>query len=708
MTPAGKNEITAGANKLLRGENMIGRVLRLVGVAAGPLLILMGCGGGGGGGRDDDGPNPPTGGFPLTITVAQNPITASVQQVDLPTTVPVTANVTGTTSVTTIFVVIVDAAGTFSGPANVTQTGPTTYRADLPLADQLTFGPHSGTLQISVCGDAQCANVLGRTNAPYTITIAENPVITGTWSHASVALAGVKDDEVTTWPVVLNTPTFQYIPYARFSDTANVVRIAGASQTVLAPWGTKDLSLTVSPDAAPGNYSGNLEMRYCRDQACTKMYRGVTLLPYTARVYAKTNTKPLAALAGASDWETVQGSSAHTGYLPVTLNPANFSPRWLWRSPDQTNIPEVLEPVTSAGKVFTIAAPSPTNRLTPILFALDEATGDVAWQQPIPDPDTGPTSFGLGPLIPPAIAGDNVYVARTVKTTSPQEGQFASFSVADGTATFEPQNFPERPAEFGDYFFDFVSAITFFRPTYMTPRDGSMLLIVDNNGTKAFAALDQATGAGTLEWESCALEPEIFNLSGSIAVDDNGTSYVATPSGLLMPDTCELIASPVSVGNGMGPAVVPGTSDVIAVGPGNVVNFDTDAQQVKWSAPKTGSDVFAGSPAIAGTTVYVQNSGANNQRPRLEARRETDGAVLWTWQAPWSDDSSFFGNAVATQNLVFVSTRQRVYAIDTTTHEAVWVYPYAGKLAISANGVLYVRRGIGPTIGNALAAINLQ
>jgi outer membrane protein assembly factor BamB len=679
---------------------MIGRLLRLASVAAGALLILSGCGGGGGAG-DDNGPGPgPTGGFPLTVTVAQ-PITASAMQIELPAIVPVTASVQGTTSATTIFVVIVDAAGTFTGVPSVSQNGPMQYRAELLLADSLTIGPHSGSLQISLCSDAQCANVLGRTTASYTVTITENPVLTGTWSHASVALAAVKDDEQVFWPVVLDTPLTRFFPYARFADPGNVVHIGNTSQTVLAGWGTKTIALTVSPDVAPGSYSGNLEMVYCRDEACNKMYRGVTRLPYTVQVHALTNAKPLAALPGAPDWHTVQGSAAHTGYVPVTLNPANFSPRWLWRSPDPENIPEVLEPVTSAGKVFTIAAPAPNIHITPVLFALDEATGAVAWQQPIPDPSSDSSSFGLGPLIPPAIAGDNIYVARTVNALPPLEGRFVSFGVADGTPLFSPQNFPELPAEFGDFI---LGGMTWIRAGYMTPRDGSMLLNVNHDGVRSFVALDQVTGERTAVWESCALEPDHTQFAGAIAVDENDISYVATNSGLLMPDTCETIASAVPLGNGMGPAVVPDTSDVIAVGQGNVVNFDTAAQAVKWSASATETDAYFGSPAIAGPTIYVQN----NKRMRLEARRESDGEVLWTWQAPWSDDSSFFGNAVATQNLVFVSTRKAVYAIDTTTHAAVWLYPYPGKLAISASGILYVRRGPGPPIGNALAAINLQ
>jgi outer membrane protein assembly factor BamB len=141
------------------------------------------------------------------------------------------------------------------------------------------------------------------------------------------------------------------------------------------------------------------------------------------------------------------------------------------------------------------------------------------------------------------------------------------------------------------------------------------------------------------------------------------------------------------------------------VGQGNLAAFDVATRQIKWSVPKSSSDAFVGSPAVADGTVFVQNS--EYQRVRLEARRATDGEMLWTWQPPWGDELSFKGNAVTTNNLVFVSTRRAVYAIDRSTHQAVWSYPYGGKLSISANGVLYVRRGF-TWSGTGLAAINLQ
>ena len=692
---------------------MISGFLRLVGVASAALFVLAACGGGGGsGGGGSNGGGAGSGGgggggggspnYPLTLTISQNPITASVMQMDLPRNIAIHASVQGTTSATTIYVVTVDAAGTFSGQPAVSQVSATEYDASLPLASQLTIGTHSGNLQVSLCTDPQCATVLGRTTTPYTITVAENPVLTGTFSLNSASLVAVQGEDASNWPLVLTTNFSGNFPYARFSDAANVVRITGSSQTIIAFLGTTNVSLALAPNLAPGTYSGNLDVVYCRDQACNVMYRGVTRLPYTVSVYPPTNLKSLAPLAGAADWQTVQGSSAHTGFVPANLNPASFSPRWIWKSPDPTNLTEISEPVTSAGKVFTIAAPIPSYNIEPILFALDEATGAVSWQKPIANTSSGATVFGLGKLVEPAIAGNNIYVARSVVAPSlnAEEGRFFSFGVADGSSPFTPQRFTEVPAQFGDY----SSTFTLFRPVFMTPGGGAMILGADDGTSRSFVAFDPTSGTRTAKWDSCAAAHSATSFGGTVAIDASGHTYLASENGLVIADTCESIASSVSLRNGRGPAVAPGTSDVLAVGGGNLVNFDTSTRQVKWSVAASDTDVIVGSAAIAGTTVYI----LNNKRVQLEARNESNGQVLWTWKPLWADETAFLGNVVATSKLVFVSTSKQVYAIDTTTHQAVWSFPYPGALAISANGVLYVRIPGQVTGRQALAAINLQ
>jgi outer membrane protein assembly factor BamB len=218
-------------------------------------------------------------------------------------------------------------------------------------------------------------------------------------------------------------------------------------------------------------------------------------------------------------------------------------------------------------------------------------------------------------------------------------------------------------------------------------------------------ATDLTTGAQSAPWASCIAPLASAFFGGAAAVDSSGATYLATSNGLLLADTCETIATSVSIADGFGPVVVPGTTTVVVVGQGNLAAFDVATRQIKWSVLRTDSDVFAGSPAVAGDTIFVQNAAYG--RVRLEARRESNGEVLWTWQPPWRDEFALRGNVVSTNNLVFVSTRRGVYAIDRTSHQTVWTYPYGGKLSISANGVLYVRRGF-VWFGSGLAAINLQ
>jgi outer membrane protein assembly factor BamB len=681
--------------------------------AVASLFALAGCGGGGGGGGGGNGGGGGGGGgggsnFPLTISLTQNTITGSVPQIELPSEISFTATVAGTTSASTIFVVIADSANTFSGTPGVTQVNATQYQATLPLPDTLSMGDYSGNLTISLCADAACATVLGRKTAPYSVTIAENPVISGSFSRASVTLTAVADDDVVTYPMILHAPVIPYISHAKFSDDDNVLRVAGDSQTISAPLGSAtNFSLSVSPDLPPGTYSGSLDVTFCRGESCERAYRGETTLPYTVTVYAQTNLKTLAPLAGATDWTALQGSSARTGHVPVTLNPADFSPRWLWRSPDPATLTNVLEPVNAAGKVFTVAAPESTFAITPILFALDEASGAVSWQQSIPDPGTGPWNGGLGPFMPPVIAGNHVYLARTVGSYPDAEGTLLAFGTTDGTPAFAPPIFANTPGEFAEYTFEQGLNLNWIGPAHLTPRADSILLTSradDFSSTQL--ATDLATGAPSAPWESCIASLASPAFAGAAAVDANGDTYLATNEGLLLADSCETIATPTTLADGYGPVAVPGTSTVIVVSQGNLLVLDTAAREIKWSALKADNQqVYVGSPAVAGDSVFLQNNASF--LVQLEARNIDSGELLWTWQPPWSDETSFRGNVVSTDNLVFVSTRRAVYAIDRTTHQAVWTYPYPGKISISANGVLYVRRGF-LWSGTGIAAINLQ
>ena len=94
---------------------------------------------------------------------------------------------------------------------------------------------------------------------------------------------------------------------------------------------------------------------------------------------------------------------------------------------------------------------------------------------------------------------------------------------------------------------------------------------------------------------------------------------------------------------------------------------------------------------------------ALNTNPfRVEARTEVDGALQWSWTPQLNTESSFYGPAVVTKNLLFVSTNRVTYAIDKVTRKTVWSYPMAGLLSISQNGVLYIQGT------DATVAVNLK
>jgi len=124
-----------------------------------------------------------------------------------------------------------------------------------------------------------------------------------------------------------------------------------------------------------------------------------------------------------------------------------------------------------------------------------------------------------------------------------------------------------------------------------------------------------------------------------------------------------------------------------------LVGFDVIKQNVRWTAPGG----YSGNPAYADGTVFAASLSSG----KLEARSENDGVVQWSWSLP-AGETDFASDVLVTRNLVFVATASTTYAIDRSTHASVWSYKSGGKLALSANGILYIRSDA------AVVAINLK
>jgi hypothetical protein len=81
----------------------------------------------------------------------------------------------------------------------------------------------------------------------------------------------------------------------------------------------------------------------------------------------------------------------------------------------------------------------------------------------------------------------------------------------------------------------------------------------------------------------------------------------------------------------------------------------------------------------------------------LVSRRESDGALLWSWTPP-QPSINLVGMAL-TNIVLFVATSPSsstagvTFAIDLTSHLPVWSYPMTGAMALSKEGALYIMQG---------------
>lgn len=78
---------------------------------------------------------------------------------------------------------------------------------------------------------------------------------------------------------------------------------------------------------------------------------------------------------------------------------------------------------------------------------------------------------------------------------------------------------------------------------------------------------------------------------------------------------------------------------------------------------------------------YIVNGG------QLEARLASDGSLVWAWKPV---GQQLLANTLVTNNVIFVKSDARTYAIDLAAKREVWSYPASGELTPSAQGYLFI------------------
>jgi hypothetical protein len=449
--------------------------------------------------------------------------------------------------------------------------------------------------------------------------------------------------------------------------------------------GNHVLELATLTAAAAGTRTGRAVVRLCRDVDCsTPLPTPRVLVDYRVRflsaggAWPGDHLTPLSALAGAPDWTTHQGNAAHTGFVPVTVDPDRFDTRWRVTVPSMVggfNGTSNLGTVTiEGGRVFRAAPDAVTAR--------SEHDGSMLWTYSfagLPYPSSNP----------PAVSNGVVYVAAgqqsstflfaldaadgSVRFRSPMTSQWENYLAP----TVGPAGVYTNAGTYGGlYAFDFQGTPLYYGATAQqstwTPAVGATGVYAYTGD--ALRVFDPVTGVLKASITDPTFTNYIYQIGGSAVLGASQSVFAAAPANRVL--------NGGSIGN-------------------SLVHFNLRTNTVDWSIP----GVYAATPAYDSGVLYA----VNNNPLRLEARAEANGALLWTWTPPAAGDVEFASEVLLTRNAVFVSTNQSTYAIDRVSRRTMWSYPAAGNLALSRNGVLYIATH--PAFGvtdSTLTAINLH
>jgi outer membrane protein assembly factor BamB len=615
------------------------------------LSLLSGCGGGG----DDSSPAL----APPPLTISPTTVSASAMQ---GTSATMTATATLNTAAVNgdTYVAIQDVRGVIES-VDFAELSATTASVTLYIVTTLSIGEHTGNLDFFVCKDSGCTSFVSDKPARLSYTITITPAPPAAVVTPDRIVASLEADDKLSIEVTARIAATIYAGGFRANDPQGLFSSAVTTTSV----NGQDylLTLTVPPKSTVGTFSGTLNLEVCNgDCAYSPQVPGSPIqIPYAVTVIPFVPLPPVPTVSGLPEWETYQGNAGHTGFVPVTLNATQFVPRWSWSLP--SNAGGTLSPVTmGSGKVIVSASGS----FQPAyLFALNELDGSVAWRH---------NFESIFAINHPATAGGRVFVA-----SSGHDDTFMwAFDLADGTQIFKTR---------------FLSQWEhYLAPTF---RNG---FVYTNGGYYGGMYAFKAT-SGAEKWFAPLGQYELW----SPAVDDNYayayTGYEFTATDLRTGTRAFTVADPAfnwwGYSLNMSP-VLPGDGSVLLVNgvfdfgyghPNQLIRYSIAGGSETW---RVDGD-FESNPVVAAGIIYVLNAAGN----RLEARSQSDGALLWSWTPVDPLETVPVGNLVLTENLLFLSSSVATYAIDLGTRQAVWSTPQAGKLAMSSNRVLYIVTSVG-------------
>lgn len=331
----------------------------------------------------------------------------------------------------------------------------------------------------------------------------------------------------------------------------------------------------------------------------------------------------------ASEWPTFQANAQHTGYVPISLNPEDFSLRW-----QETMSSARMNPVSATGGRVFIAD---TTQLT----CLDAADGETLWS--VSDYCQHQPTYAYG----------NVYVQVGRHSSSTPRSYLKAYTADEGAEVFVSP-FSQQWS-------------TWYAPV---PYDGSIYIAGGYyGGSYGFDAF-----SGAQQWFESL--PQVDRWTPAV----QGDYCFAYASGTLygLDRYYGTRAYTISAGPSSTTSVpvLGSLNNALVINGNTLVSLDLVGQVIQWQVAGT----YSGMPSVAEGVVYAVNGG------RLDALDEASGQLLWQWSSP---EGSLISPMIVTRSHVLASTQANAYAIDLLDRAAVWSYPASGSLSLG-NDTLYI------------------
>ncbi len=357
--------------------------------------------------------------------------------------------------------------------------------------------------------------------------------------------------------------------------------------------------------------------------------------------------------AAAQSWPMFQGNPAHTGYVPVSLEPQWFNVRWTKTLGTVPGGTLTVNPVAAGdGRVYaTLQGYSDDAQL----FALRTSDGATLWS----------SAFENRPTVnPPSYVNGRVYFQTGNHST---DSWLWALDGSSGTTIFKSPVAEQWPRHY-------APTVSAGRVYVNGGYYGGMYGFNGVNGDQIwFAALpfyDQWT-------------PAVDGARAYAYVGEGAPGLYIKKLLDGTDSTPGFIPDPDFDWNGwsMDLAPVLGAYGVLAIHNGRLISFNPTAGTIGWQL----NEGFTGQPSVAGGRIYAANNGG------LSVIDESTHTLVWSWTPPpTGTDQAITQPIIVTNTHVLVSSHGTVYAIDLTTHEAVWTFAARdGQLAI-ADGKLFV------------------